>query len=131
MFNGRGEQQVTILLPNPHPGGDQSFVAEPDWRRLYLWDSLTRKFLGRGQDPMDQLAPKFFMVSGLYAALALVPVVVLVCWLISGRLRFWRPTFGGPPGTHGPGPRLKFQSCCPLAQRVAPLSRGRTGPPLD
>ena len=60
MFNGRGEQQVTILLPNPHPGGDQIFVAEPDWRRLYLWDSLTRKFLGRGQDPMDQLAPKYF-----------------------------------------------------------------------
>ena len=60
MFNGRGEQQVTIFLPNPHPGGDQSFVAEPDWRRLYLWDSLTLKFLGRGQDPMDQLTPKFF-----------------------------------------------------------------------
>jgi hypothetical protein len=27
---------------------------------LHLWNSLTRKFLGRGQDPMDQLAPKFF-----------------------------------------------------------------------
>jgi hypothetical protein len=60
MFSGRGEKRVTMLLPNPHPGGDQNFVDEPDWRRLYLWDSLTRKFLGRGQDPMDQLAPKFF-----------------------------------------------------------------------
>ncbi len=60
MFNGRGEQQVMIPLSYLHPGGDQNFVDEPDWRQLYLWDSLTRKFLGRGQDPRDRLAPKFF-----------------------------------------------------------------------
>ncbi len=60
MFNGGAEQQVTILLPNPHLDDDQNYVDAPDWRRLYLWDSLALKYLGRGQDPMDRLAPKFF-----------------------------------------------------------------------
>ena len=60
MFNGGGEQQVTILLPNPHLDDDQNYVDQPDWSRLYLWDGLTQKYLGRGQDPMDRSAPKFF-----------------------------------------------------------------------
>ena len=60
MFNGAGEQQVTILLPNPHLDEDQNYVDEPDWNRLYLWDRLAQKYLGRGQDPLDRSAPKFF-----------------------------------------------------------------------
>ena len=60
MFNGGGEQQVTILLPNPHLDDDQNYVDKPDWRRLSLWDSLTHKYPGRGQDPLDRMAPKFF-----------------------------------------------------------------------
>ena len=67
MFNGGGEQQVAILLPNPHLDDDQNYVDEPDWSRLYLWESLTQKYLGRGQDPMDRLGlPSFFMDRGRY-----------------------------------------------------------------
>ena len=60
MFNGAGDQQVTILLPNPHLDGDQNYVDEPNWSRLYLWDRLTHEFLGRGQDPWDRSAPNFY-----------------------------------------------------------------------
>jgi len=60
MFNGAGEQQVTVLLPNPHLDEDQNFVDRPDWSRLYLWDRLTSKYLGRPEDPIDRTAPRFF-----------------------------------------------------------------------
>ena len=46
--------------PIPISTMTQNYVDEPDWSRLYLWDSLTHKYLGRGHDPMDRLAPKFF-----------------------------------------------------------------------
>ena len=60
MFNGRKEQQVTILLPNPLLDGAQSYLEAPDWDKLYLWDNLTAKYLGRVRDPVDRSAPKFF-----------------------------------------------------------------------
>ncbi len=60
MFNGAGEQQVTVLLPNPHLDDEQNYVDEPDWSRLHLWDRLAKKYLGRSEDPMDRTAPKFF-----------------------------------------------------------------------
>ena len=60
LFNGGGEQQITILLPNAHLAEDQSYLEEPDWSRLYLWDRLRQKYLGLGPDPLDRTAPRFF-----------------------------------------------------------------------
>jgi hypothetical protein len=60
MFNGGGEQQITILLPNPHLDDDQGYAPEPDWTRLYLWNRLRRKYLNLGPDPTDQTAPRFY-----------------------------------------------------------------------
>ncbi len=60
LFNGGGEQQITILLPNAHLADDQSFLDAPDWSRLYLWDRLRQKFLGLGPDPLDRSAPGYF-----------------------------------------------------------------------
>ncbi|MFQ6028999.1 MAG: hypothetical protein ACE5Q6_16080, partial [Dehalococcoidia bacterium] len=60
LFNGGGEQQVTILLPNPHLADDQSYLKEPDWSRLDLWDRLRQKYLGIGTDPLDRAAPGYF-----------------------------------------------------------------------
>ena len=47
LFNGKGEQQITILLPNPflHPETDK-ILKTPDWSRLALWDQLRARWLG-------------------------------------------------------------------------------------
>ena len=47
LFNGKDEQQITILLPNPflHPETDK-VLKVPDWSRLALWDRLRAEWLG-------------------------------------------------------------------------------------
>ena len=60
LFNGGGQQQITVLLPNPHLDEDQNYMESPDWARLYLWDRLRSKYLSQGCDPVDRSAPKFF-----------------------------------------------------------------------
>ena len=59
MFNGDGDQQLTVLLPNPFLDDDQNVLATPDWLRLELWDSLRSDYLGLPPDPADRLASKF------------------------------------------------------------------------
>ncbi|HEY8063763.1 MAG TPA: hypothetical protein VIF40_03440 [Methylosinus sp.] len=60
LFNGAGEQQLTVLLPNPfldHETG--RFLKEPDWSRLALWDALRARWLGlRDADPVDRSATR-------------------------------------------------------------------------
>lgn len=56
LLNGRGEQQLTILLPNPFlsPDADDVLPA-PDWSRLALWDRLRARWLGiAAPDPIDR-----------------------------------------------------------------------------
>ena len=60
LFNGGGQQQITVLLPNPHLDGDQNYMEEPDWSRLYLWDRLRQKYLSLVSETLDRSAPKFF-----------------------------------------------------------------------
>jgi hypothetical protein len=60
LYNGAGEQQITILLPNPflEPGTDKvSVVAE--WSRLALWDQIRARWLGQGPDPLDRSGTGF------------------------------------------------------------------------
>jgi hypothetical protein len=56
LFNGKGEQQITVLLPNPFLDPDTDrFLAEPDWSRLALWDKLRARWLGLTEaDPIDR-----------------------------------------------------------------------------
>jgi hypothetical protein len=56
LFNGQGEQQTTILLPNPHLSSETDKVLEmPDWSRLDLWDRLRARWLGFIEpDPFDR-----------------------------------------------------------------------------
>jgi hypothetical protein len=58
LFNGKGEQQITVLLPNPFLDPDTDrFLAEPDWSRLALWDKLRARWLGlTAPDPIDRSA---------------------------------------------------------------------------
>ncbi len=60
LFNGAGEQQITILLPNPflHPATDK-VLATPEWERLALWDGLRARWLGIGPDPLDRSGTGF------------------------------------------------------------------------
>ncbi len=59
MFNGSGEQMLTVLLPNPFLGDDDTLLDEPDWSRLELWDLLRNRFLGLPPDPVDRSGRDF------------------------------------------------------------------------
>jgi hypothetical protein len=61
LFNGKGEQQLTILLPNPFlSGAGDTVLREPDWSRLALWDELRARWTGStGPDPFDRSAVRF------------------------------------------------------------------------
>jgi hypothetical protein len=56
LFNGKGEQQITVLLPNPFLDPDTDKVLKvPDWSRLQLWDGLRARWLGLDEpDPIDR-----------------------------------------------------------------------------
>jgi len=56
LFNGAGEQQITVLLPNPFLSADGNKVRKvPDWTRLELWDALRARWLGLSEpDPIDR-----------------------------------------------------------------------------
>ena len=60
LCNGGGQQQITVLLPNPHLDAHQNYENQPDWSRLYLWDRLRAKYLAQGVDPTDRTAAGFW-----------------------------------------------------------------------
>lgn len=56
LSNGKDEQQITVLLPNPflHPKTDK-ILKVPDWSRLALWDHLRARWCGLPDpDPFDR-----------------------------------------------------------------------------
>jgi hypothetical protein len=61
LFNGAGEQQLTILLPNPFLSAEgDKLVQEPDWSRLALWDELRARWTGSTEpDPLDRSGVRF------------------------------------------------------------------------
>lgn len=61
LFNGEGEQQATVLLPNPFLTDDGEKVRKtPDWSKLALWDELRARWTGAaGPDPFDRSATRF------------------------------------------------------------------------
>ena len=61
LFNGEGEQQTTILLPNPFLSPDSDKVLKtPEWSRLALWDRLRARWLGLDEpDPVDRSGKRF------------------------------------------------------------------------
>ena len=52
LWNGFGEQMVTVFLPNPRLSDEMRPLREPDWERLRLWYELRHQFLGE-ELPLD------------------------------------------------------------------------------
>jgi hypothetical protein len=59
MFNGDGDQMMTVLLPNPFLDDNDRILDDPDWSRLALWDELRARFLDLPPDPVDRSATRF------------------------------------------------------------------------
>lgn len=61
LFNGMGEQQITILLPNPFLSRTtENVLKTPEWSHLALWDALRARWLGLAEpDPFDRSASGF------------------------------------------------------------------------
>ena len=59
LFNGRDEQQMTVMLPNPFLTDTQDIVDEPDFSRLAAWDHLRTTYLGLPADPYDRTGKGF------------------------------------------------------------------------
>lgn len=45
MWNGAGEQMISIFFPNPYLSGE-SKLKKPDWSRLHLWRNMKSKYTG-------------------------------------------------------------------------------------
>lgn len=52
MWNGRGEQMLTVFFPNPWLDGERMrFTATPDWARLDLWMRMRERYAGVPAEP--------------------------------------------------------------------------------
>lgn len=46
MWNGSGEQMISIFFPNPYLSNGGQTLAKPDWTRLTLWKAMKAKYTG-------------------------------------------------------------------------------------
>ena len=46
LWNGLGEQMITVFFPNPWLDDEQRRTREPRWEKLALWESLRRRYAG-------------------------------------------------------------------------------------
>lgn len=52
MWNGRGEQMLTVFFPNPWLDPErQRYLETPDWSRLDLWMRLRERYAGVPVEP--------------------------------------------------------------------------------
>lgn len=59
MWNGRGEQMLTIFFPNPWLDAERSgYVETPDWSRLEPWMRLRERYAGVPAEPPPALAER-------------------------------------------------------------------------
>jgi hypothetical protein len=47
LWNGRGEQMITVYFPNPWLDDDLERVREPRWEATALWDHLRARYAAR------------------------------------------------------------------------------------
>lgn len=56
LFNGTGENQLTVFLPHPYLERGEVVTETPDWSRLAMWNHLRKTYLGLEPDPLDHTA---------------------------------------------------------------------------
>jgi hypothetical protein len=44
LWNGRGEQMITVFFPNPWLDDDLGRLREPRWEKTALWDGLRQRY---------------------------------------------------------------------------------------
>ena len=44
LWNGRGEQMITVYFPNPWLDDDAQRVREPRWEKVELWEELRTRY---------------------------------------------------------------------------------------
>lgn len=44
LWNGHGEQMVTVLFPNPHFDDAWRLLDEPRWEKTAIWDGLRQRY---------------------------------------------------------------------------------------
>lgn len=59
LFNGAGEQQMTLFFPNPFLTDDDRIAPAPDWDRLAAWEDITARYLGVAPDARDRSGQGF------------------------------------------------------------------------
>ena len=59
LYNGRDEQMMTLMLPNPFLTNDQQIRDQPAWGQLELWDRLRATYLDLDPDPHDRAGKGF------------------------------------------------------------------------
>jgi len=47
LWNGRGEQMITVYFPNPWLDDELERLREPRWERTALWDDLRERYARR------------------------------------------------------------------------------------
>ncbi|WP_433225434.1 DUF7676 family protein [Microtetraspora malaysiensis] len=59
LFNGRDEQMMTVMLPNPFLTDRQKIQDPPNFAQLSAWDELRATYLGLEPDPLDRTGKGF------------------------------------------------------------------------
>ena len=59
MFNGDGQPQITIFMPNPFIGDDDRLTDVHDFSRVDLWDYVKHRYAGHPPEEFDRLGKGF------------------------------------------------------------------------
>jgi hypothetical protein len=46
LWNGRGEQMISLMFPNPHYDEEFRHLKEPRWEKTRLWEDLRARYCG-------------------------------------------------------------------------------------
>ncbi len=57
LWNGRGEQMITLFLPNPYLSDKMKWQKKPDWSRLNVWNHLRTTHLDLPAEVPDPNLP--------------------------------------------------------------------------
>ena len=59
MWNGKGENGLSVFFPSPFLEDDDSLPETPDFSRLATWRSIARRWLGREPETIDEQGTGF------------------------------------------------------------------------